>query len=64
MFRFIILFKKKMAFSILESDRIDRYEFEIFIGQVNFTGLKEESENCNANKKKVLDEPRSKVNQQ
>lgn len=52
-----------MAFSILESDRIDRYEFEIFIGQVNFTGLIEESENCNANNKNVLDESGLKVNQ-
>lgn len=52
-----------MAFSILESHRIDRYEFEIFIGEVNFTRLKEESENCNANNKKVLDESGSKVNQ-
>jgi len=52
-----------MAFSIWESDRIDRYEFEIFIGQVNFTGLQEESNNCNANKKKVSDESKLKVNQ-
>jgi len=51
-----------MAVSILESDRIDRYEFEIFIGQVNFTGFNEESD-CNANNKKDLDESGSKVNQ-
>jgi len=52
-----------MAFSLLESDRIDRYEFEIFIGQVNFTGFNEEPENCDANNKNVLDESGSKVNQ-
>jgi len=52
-----------MAFSILESHRIDRYEFEIFIGQLNFTGFNEESENCNPNNKKDLDESGSKVNQ-
>ncbi|XP_060861896.1 uncharacterized protein LOC132938928 [Metopolophium dirhodum] len=49
-----------MAFSILESDRIDRYEFEIFIGQINFTGFNEEAENCNANNQNVLDESGSK----
>lgn len=27
-----------MAISILECDRIDRYQFEVFIGQVDFTG--------------------------
>ncbi|XP_025208734.1 uncharacterized protein LOC112604080 [Melanaphis sacchari] len=44
-----------MAISILESDRIDRYELEIFIGQVNFTEFKfKESENCNANDKAGL----------
>jgi len=48
-----------MAISILESDRIDRYELEIFIGQVNFTGFKfKESENCNENDNSGL-----KVNQ-
>jgi len=52
-----------MALSILECDRIDRYEFEIFIGQINFTGLIEKSKNCNGNNKNVLDESGLKVNQ-
>lgn len=44
-----------MAISILESDRIDRYEFEIFIGEINFTGFKSKvSENCNENDKSGL----------
>ncbi|KAE9532713.1 hypothetical protein AGLY_009794 [Aphis glycines] len=44
-----------MAISILESDRIDRYEFEIFIGEINITGFKSKvSENCNENDKSGL----------
>ncbi|XP_029342054.1 uncharacterized protein LOC100571136 [Acyrthosiphon pisum] len=49
-----------MGFSILERNRLDRYEFEIFIGEVNFTGFNEELENCDANNKNVLDESGSK----
>lgn len=26
-----------MAINLLESDRIDRYEFEVFISQIDFT---------------------------
>lgn len=42
-----------MALNILESERIDRYILEVFVGQMNFIV------NCNANKK---DANESKVN--
>lgn len=48
-----------MAINILESDRTDRYEFEVFIGQVDFTGYKPQAlENAKLN---VAEKSRLKV---
>jgi len=53
-----------MALSILESDRIDRYDFEIFIGQVNFKGFKSKvSDQSNANNQNDVEKSGLKVNQ-
>lgn len=52
-----------MALSILESDRIDRYEFEIFIGEINILGYKSNVlDNCNSSNKNDVDKSGLKVN--
>lgn len=50
-----------MALSILESDRVDRYEIELFISQVNFPGYKLHSMEKNENKF-IMDQSEFKVN--
>lgn len=50
-----------MAISILESDRVDRYELELFIGQINFPGYKSYAMEKNENKF-MMDQSEIKVN--
>lgn len=53
-----------MAINILESDRIDRYEFEVFIGEVNFTNNYKSTPSEKAEKRSdITEKSRLKVNQ-